>query len=258
MISSLVSRSRTGSRRGELRQDALPRIGLGRARDLVGGDRPPRLVLVDLLDEADLLLVERAVGGGHGDHRLQDEVGPQICRSFRHGLLLETASAPIVPRPAAFANGRKRAFERLAQGCAMTRATRMPRSTHSPPETVTPLKVIFLADTRPGHYHLAEGVIAAIGAPASRRGHPRGGDAPLDRADAVAPPAHQRARASFRRACCAWPIASTPRRCRKPTSSISAGGETQMPNICVTRLLGRSQHLLRLAAARTRGQRISA
>ena len=28
--------------------------------------------------------------------------------------------------------------------------------------TETPLKVIFLADTRPGHYHLAQGVIAAI------------------------------------------------------------------------------------------------
>ena len=27
---------------------------------------------------------------------------------------------------------------------------------------MTPLKVIFLADTRPGHYHLAEGVIAAV------------------------------------------------------------------------------------------------
>ena len=27
---------------------------------------------------------------------------------------------------------------------------------------MTPLKIIFLADTRPGHYHLAEGVIAAI------------------------------------------------------------------------------------------------
>ena len=26
----------------------------------------------------------------------------------------------------------------------------------------TPLKVIFLADTRPGHYHLAQGVIAAL------------------------------------------------------------------------------------------------
>ena len=28
--------------------------------------------------------------------------------------------------------------------------------------TKTPLKVIFLADTRPGHYHLAQGVIAAL------------------------------------------------------------------------------------------------
>ncbi|MGD8356163.1 MAG: nucleoside-diphosphate sugar epimerase, partial [Methyloceanibacter sp.] len=27
---------------------------------------------------------------------------------------------------------------------------------------ITPLRVIFLADTRPGHYHIAEGVIAAL------------------------------------------------------------------------------------------------
>jgi hypothetical protein len=26
----------------------------------------------------------------------------------------------------------------------------------------TPLKIIFLADTRPGHYHLAQGLIAAV------------------------------------------------------------------------------------------------
>jgi len=31
-----------------------------------------------------------------------------------------------------------------------------------PGQPVTPLKVILLADTRPGHYHLAEGVIAAL------------------------------------------------------------------------------------------------
>ena len=44
----------------------------------------------------------------------------------------------------------------------MTRAT--PHSFRQSPGSapVTPLKVIFLADTRPGHYHLAEGVIAAV------------------------------------------------------------------------------------------------
>jgi len=44
----------------------------------------------------------------------------------------------------------------------MTRAT--PYSFRQSPGSapVTPLKVIFLADTRPGHYHLAEGVIAAV------------------------------------------------------------------------------------------------
>ena len=40
-----------------------------------------------------------------------------------------------------------------------------------PPKTgqhVTPLKVIFLADTRPGHYHLSEGVIDRLRTGASR------------------------------------------------------------------------------------------
>ena len=35
----------------------------------------------------------------------------------------------------------------------------LPKARSAP---VTPLKVILLADTRPGHYHLAEGVIAAV------------------------------------------------------------------------------------------------
>ena len=39
---------------------------------------------------------------------------------------------------------------------------------------------------------------------------------------------------------------------------VSAGGETQMPNICVSRFLRHPQHLLRLAAARARRPRISA
>ena len=43
----------------------------------------------------------------------------------------------------------------------MTRATAY-SFRQSPGQPVTPLKVIFLADTRPGHYHLAEGVIAAV------------------------------------------------------------------------------------------------
>ena len=42
----------------------------------------------------------------------------------------------------------------------MTRTT--PSVPPKPGQPVTPLKVIFLADTRPGHYHLAEGVIAAL------------------------------------------------------------------------------------------------
>ena len=43
----------------------------------------------------------------------------------------------------------------------MTRATPL-SFRQSSGQPVTPLKVIFLADTRPGHYHLAEGVIAAV------------------------------------------------------------------------------------------------
>ena len=43
----------------------------------------------------------------------------------------------------------------------MTRATPL-SFRQRPGQPVTPLKVIFLADTRPGHYHLAEGVIAAL------------------------------------------------------------------------------------------------
>ena len=60
----------------------------------------------------------------------------------------------------------------------------------------------------------------------------------MDRADQMAARRASTPRASFRRACCACPIASTLTRCRKADLVVSAGGETQMPNICVSRFLG--------------------
>ena len=55
-------------------------------------------------------------------------------------------------------------------------------------------------------------------AAAPGRGHPGRGQAQMDRAHALAPPPHQPPRPSSRRACCAWPIASTPTRCPRPIS----------------------------------------
>lgn len=100
-----------------------------------------------------------------------------------------------------------------------------------------PLKVIFLADTRPGHYHLAEGVIAAI---ARLR--------PVDitrievRRKWIVPTRWLRRRINAK-------TFFPPRMLRmayridayalpKADLVVSAGGETQMPNICVARFLG--------------------
>ena len=100
----------------------------------------------------------------------------------------------------------------------------------------TPLRVIFLADTRPGHFHIAQGVIAAL----SRL-------RPVDvtRIEVerkwIVPTRWLRARINAKSF---YP----PRMLRMayridadtiPQADIvvSAGGETQMPNICVTRLL---------------------
>src|SRR4026208_99581 len=44
----------------------------------------------------------------------------------------------------------------------MTRGFALALAQQHATNLVTPLKIIFLADTRPGHYHLAQGVIAAI------------------------------------------------------------------------------------------------
>jgi mitochondrial fission protein ELM1 len=102
---------------------------------------------------------------------------------------------------------------------------------------VTPLKVIFLADTRPGHYHLAEGVIAAL-----KRLRPvevtrivvkRKWIVPTRwlrrriNAESFFPP--RMLRMAYRIDAAALPQADL---------VVSAGGETQMPNICVTRHLG--------------------
>jgi len=105
------------------------------------------------------------------------------------------------------------------------------------PKTVTPLKIILLADTRPGHYHLAEGVVAAI----ARRRPIEVTRVPVERrwivptrwlrrrinAEGFFPP--RMLRMAYRIDADALPRADL---------VVSAGGETQMPNICVTRLFG--------------------
>ena len=102
---------------------------------------------------------------------------------------------------------------------------------------MTPLKVIFLADTRPGHYHLAQGVIAAL-----ERLRP----VEVTRIEVqrkwIVPTRWLRARITAKSF---YP----PRMLRmayridaeaipKADLVVSAGGETHMPNLCVTRLLG--------------------
>jgi uncharacterized protein len=102
---------------------------------------------------------------------------------------------------------------------------------------VTPLKVIFLADTRPGHYHLAEGVIAAL-----QRLRPVEVTRILVHRRWIVPTRWLRRRINAKSF---YP----PRMLRmayridaealpKADLVVSAGGETQMPNICVTRFLG--------------------
>ena len=100
---------------------------------------------------------------------------------------------------------------------------------------MTPLKIIFLADTRPGHYHLAEGVIAAIArlrpVDVTRIETKRKWIVPTRwlrrriNAKSFYPP--RMLRMAYR-----IDAESLP----KPNLVVSAGGETLMPNICVTRL----------------------
>jgi len=99
-----------------------------------------------------------------------------------------------------------------------------------------PLKIIFLADTRPGHYHLAQGVIAAIArlrpVEVTRVEVNRKWIVPtrwLRRriaAKTFFPP--RMLRMAYRIDAHALP---------KADLVVSAGGETQMPNICVARFL---------------------
>ena len=101
----------------------------------------------------------------------------------------------------------------------------------------TPLKVIFLADTRPGHYHLAQGVIAALAhlrpVEVTRIEVKRKWIVPtrwLRRrisAKSFFPP--RMLRMAYRIDAYALP---------KADLVVSAGGETHMPNICVSRFLG--------------------
>ena len=118
----------------------------------------------------------------------------------------------------------------------MTRAT--PHSfRQSPGQPVTPLKVIFLADTRPGHYHLAEGVIAAV-----KRLRPVEVTRIEVKRKWIVPTRWLRRRInaeSFyppRMLRMAYSIQAD--ELPKADLVVSAGGETQMPNICVTRFLG--------------------
>ena len=101
---------------------------------------------------------------------------------------------------------------------------------------MTPLKVIFLADTRPGHYHLAQGVIAALArlrpVEVTRIEVIRKWIAPTRwlrlriNSKGFFPP--RMLRMAYRIDADALP---------KADLVVSAGGETQMPNICVTRFL---------------------
>jgi uncharacterized protein len=103
--------------------------------------------------------------------------------------------------------------------------------------TVAPLRVIFLADTRPGHYHLAQGVIAALErirpVEVTRIEVKRKWIVPTRwlrariNAKTFFPP--RMLRMSYRIDAYALPEADL---------VVSAGGETQMPNICVSRFLG--------------------
>jgi mitochondrial fission protein ELM1 len=101
----------------------------------------------------------------------------------------------------------------------------------------SPLRVIFLADTRPGHYHIAQGIIAALSrlrpVEVTRIEVQRKWIVPTRwlrariNAKTFYPP--RMLRMAYRIDAEAIPAADL---------VVSAGGETQMPNICVTRLLG--------------------
>ncbi|HLO23293.1 MAG TPA: ELM1/GtrOC1 family putative glycosyltransferase [Methyloceanibacter sp.] len=103
--------------------------------------------------------------------------------------------------------------------------------------TSQPLRVIFLADTRPGHYHLAQGVIAALErlrpVEVTRIEVKRKWIVPTRwlrariNAKSFFPP--RMLRMSYRIDAYALPPADL---------VVSAGGETQMANICVSRFLG--------------------
>ena len=122
-----------------------------------------RLVLIDLLNEADLTVLEPAASA---DATAIIAFRMRSARKFaaRSGTMpLLAQLPPIVP-------GRPR-FAKLAYcreigiqlgSISLYDAGDASFIPLSPGQPVTPLKVIFLADTRPGHYHLAEGVIAAV------------------------------------------------------------------------------------------------
>jgi len=118
----------------------------------------------------------------------------------------------------------------------MTRGRNGKKGFEAAEMTQSPLKVIFLADTRPGHYHLAQGVIAALArlrpVEVTRVEVKRKWIVPtrwLRRritAKSFFPP--RMLRMAYRIDADALP---------KADLVVSAGGETHMPNICVSRFL---------------------
>ena len=119
----------------------------------------------------------------------------------------------------------------------MTRGFALALAQQHATNLVTPLRIIFLADTRPGHYHLAQGVIAAIArlrpVEVTRIEVNRKWIVPTRwlrariNAKTFFPP--RMLRMSYRIDAYALP---------KADLVVSAGGETLMPNICVNRFLG--------------------
>jgi mitochondrial fission protein ELM1 len=154
---------------------------------------------------------------------------------FCHVLLLKRLHLPpFVLRRKPFATRSEN--EALKRG-PQVRYEASAKATRQDGIQVTPLKIIFLADTRPGHYHLAQGVIAAL-----QRLRPVEVTRIEVKRKWIVPTRWLRARINAQSF---YP----PRMLRmayridaetipKADLVVSAGGETHMPNLCVTRLLG--------------------
>ena len=182
-----------GSRRGELGEQAVSRGRFRHLGDLLRGDRPLRLVLIDLLHEADLTVLKPAgVGRRDRDHRLQDEIGPQVRRPFWHNALLAQLP-PIVPGRPRFAKlaycreiGIQLGSISLYDAGDASFIPLTPRSASDDAQSDLPRRYAAwpLPPRRRRH--------CRAGAAAPGRGHAHSRAPALDRADALAAPAHQR------------------------------------------------------------------